>query len=277
MRADRTHRAVTDDGVEIAGRVFGAGPPLVLVHGAVDDGELDWAPLLPHLSDRFTCLVISGRGRGISGDGPDHSPGRLAADVAAFAESVGEPVGLVGLSSGGMLCLGAASQNEAVSAVAAYEPIAFEAMDKQTHSRFATIVTQMAEAAADERPVDAARTFLDFVSNEQEMATLSASDAVELAARHIPVDLQEMEQATQSARPTPTDSTALGRIAAPVLLFHGSATALDWFSESIRYIAEHVPDPEVCDLLGAGHLGPIVEPARVARELRRFFDDKLPA
>jgi pimeloyl-ACP methyl ester carboxylesterase len=33
--ADRVQRAVSADGTEIAGHVFGQGPPLVLVHGGL--------------------------------------------------------------------------------------------------------------------------------------------------------------------------------------------------------------------------------------------------
>ncbi len=37
MTNERIHRAMSRDGTEIAGRVYGQGPPLVLVHGAMDD------------------------------------------------------------------------------------------------------------------------------------------------------------------------------------------------------------------------------------------------
>jgi hypothetical protein len=33
------HRTISADGTEIAGRVHGQGPPLVLVHGGLGDGE----------------------------------------------------------------------------------------------------------------------------------------------------------------------------------------------------------------------------------------------
>jgi pimeloyl-ACP methyl ester carboxylesterase len=50
MIEDRIHRATTDDGVEIAGRVHGDDPPLVFVHGALGDGETAEEPLLPLLT-----------------------------------------------------------------------------------------------------------------------------------------------------------------------------------------------------------------------------------
>ena len=39
MTHTRVHRAVSADGTEIAGRVQGEGPALVLVHGGIGDGD----------------------------------------------------------------------------------------------------------------------------------------------------------------------------------------------------------------------------------------------
>ena len=122
MPEERIHRAVSADGTEIAGRVRGQGPPLVLVHGGIGDGEIAWEALLPHLTDRFTCYLPSTRGRGLSADNPDHSPPRLEEDVTAFVDSIGEPVCLVGWSGSGAWVLGAAARSASVAAVAAYEP-----------------------------------------------------------------------------------------------------------------------------------------------------------
>lgn len=98
---EQIHRTKSADGTEIAATVHGQGPPLVFVHGAMDDGTLQWKPAVPYLADQFTCHVMSVRNRGRSGHSEDLSPPRLVEDVAAYASSVGEPVGLVGLSIGG--------------------------------------------------------------------------------------------------------------------------------------------------------------------------------
>lgn len=243
----------------------------MFVHGAMDDGELDWGALLPLLTDRFTCYVPSTRGRGLSGEHADHTFEHLIQDVTAFVESVGEPVGLVGLSSGGMISLGVAARTSAVSAVAAYEPVVFEVIDEETFARFGEVVGRMVEAAAKDRPTDAARTFLEFVSNYDELGALSASGGFELATRHLPVDLQEFQQAAQSTGPRATDPSVLERITVPVLVLHGSKTALPWFTNCVSHVAEHASDVELCELPGAGHLAPIAEPEPVADELIRFF------
>src|SRR5215207_10998936 len=107
--AGRVQVAISADGTEIVGRVQGHGPPLILVHGAYGDGEIAWKALLPCLTDRYTCYTPSTRGRGLSGDNPDHSVHRLVQDVIAFIDTIGEPVYLVGWS-GIEPSLGAAAQ-----------------------------------------------------------------------------------------------------------------------------------------------------------------------
>jgi pimeloyl-ACP methyl ester carboxylesterase len=118
MMSDRIHRAVSVDGTEIAGRVHGQGPPLVLFHGAPHDGDLAWEALVPHLADRFTCYLPSWRGRGLSADREDHTPPRHEEDATAFVDSIGGSVDVAGWSAGVMTTLGAAANSDAVSAVA---------------------------------------------------------------------------------------------------------------------------------------------------------------
>ena len=57
------------DGLEIAYERVGAGPPLVLVHGAAGDGRL-WQPQLAALSDEFTVVAWDEPGAGRSSDVP---------------------------------------------------------------------------------------------------------------------------------------------------------------------------------------------------------------
>lgn len=83
MSNQRTHYVTATDGVTIGGTVHGQGPPLVFVHGMMADGDIDWQALLGHLTGRFTCYLPSYRGRGLSGDHPDLSIGRLVDDILA--------------------------------------------------------------------------------------------------------------------------------------------------------------------------------------------------
>ena len=84
----------------------------------IGDGDLDWQALLPHLTDRYTCHLPSTRGRGLSGDHPDLSYGRMVDDVLTYVDSIGEPTGLVGWSGGATWALAMAAQSDVVDAVA---------------------------------------------------------------------------------------------------------------------------------------------------------------
>ena len=256
MSEERIHRTVSEDGTRIAGRVHGQGAPLVLVHGAFADGDLEWEALLPRLADRFTCYLMSTRGRGLSADHADHSPRRVVQDVTAFVESIGEPVALAGVSGGGMHALGAAAQTDAVSTLAVYEPVVFEVIDDATRAAYHEAVVGAGRAVVNGRPAEAALTFLSFIANDAERAMLSeAEDMLEQVGRYGPIDLLEFQHHVAGyPGSSPTAPDTLTRIAAPTLILHGSHTARPWFGEAARHVAEHVADAEVQEIPEAGHL-----------------------
>jgi pimeloyl-ACP methyl ester carboxylesterase len=93
-------------GLRIAYRRRGSGPPLLLVHGGLCDGRV-WRPQLEGLSDEFTLVAWDAPGCGSSTDPPESF--RLAdyADaLAGFVDCLGlrRPC-LVGHSFGGALLL----------------------------------------------------------------------------------------------------------------------------------------------------------------------------
>ena len=272
MSEERIHRAVSDDGTEIVGTVHGQGPPLVLQHGAMDHGEVTWRSMLPHLTDRYTCHVPSLRNRGRSGRSDDSTPPRLVEDLAAYAASLGEPVGLVGLSLGGALVLGAAGRVPA-SAVVSYEPAVTEVIDEHTFGRFAETVMQEAELADEGRLADAIRAFGRLVGNDAEVAALEEAGAFELMGPNAPADLAVLEQGSAYEGPKATAPAALARLDMPVLLLQGErSNAGSWFHACVRHVADHVPHAEVCELTDLGHLAPMVDPAPVADEIVGFLD-----
>ncbi|MDP8932279.1 MAG: alpha/beta hydrolase [Actinomycetota bacterium] len=271
MTDDRMHRAISADGTEIAGRVEGQGPPLVLVHGPVHDGDIAWEALLPLLTDRFTCFLPSLRGRGSSGDNPDHSPPRFQEDVKAFVDSIGELVCLTGWSDGGSLALGAAAHSGAVAAVAAYEPSVWSLMQEDEFARFGATVEQWSEATADGRLLDAAHIFHRYVCTDNELAVLDA-EYIDRQASIFPLLLQELQQEASYEGPEPADPEVLRQIDAPVLVLLGQLTRLDrWFTASAKHVAQHVADSHVRELPEVGHFAPLAAPKPVARELISFF------
>ena len=219
--AGRVQVAISADGTEIVGRVRGQGPPLVLVHGGWGDGEVAYEALVPHLADRFTCYTPSTRGRGLSGDNPDHSVHRLVQDVTAFIDTIGEPVYLVGWS-GVEPPLGAAAQSRAVSAVALFEGYipAVAAADDLASLRAA--IERTAAAAADGRLTDAARTFAPLVATRAELAALDG-DFFQRWGPSIPAMLHYFRQ-NLPQQASPHDPEQLARISAPLLALWGTET-----------------------------------------------------
>jgi pimeloyl-ACP methyl ester carboxylesterase len=272
MPEDRIHRAVSVDGTEIAGRVQGQGPALVLVHGGIGDGDIAREAQLPHLTDRFTCYLPSTRGRGLSGDNPDHSPPRLEEDVTAFVDSIGEPVCLLGWSGSGAWVLGATAYSSVV-AVAAYEPGVVSVMREGDFARTRVTLEQMGAAAANGRLLDAVRAFARWICTDDEIAALEKTDFFERWAGAVPALLQFVQHEATFAGPRSTDPELLWQVAAPVLLLSGQQTQLrTFFTDAAQHIAQHVPDPHVRELQGVGHFAPLLAPESIAEELISFFE-----
>lgn len=274
---ERIQRAESGDGTEIAGTIHGQGPPLVLVHAGLGDGELDWGAALPFLKERFTCYCMSTRGRGLSADHPDQSIERQVEDVVAFVESMGEPVGLAGPSGGAMFVLGAAARTEAIAAAAVCDPLAFELLGEEDEVRLHDAVERMAALTDEDRLEEAARDWMTEWANDDEMTAMAESGYLEACAEFVPMLLRVLQQDDDHDGYSPTDPAVLQRITAPVLILQGSeAEAVwPWFTESVHHVAEHVSDSQVSEVPGAGHMGTWVKPESYAEELVSFFEAAL--
>ncbi len=270
MTATKTHRAVSADGTEIVGRVVGEGPPLVLVHGGIGDGEFAFTELLPHLTDRFTCHLPSMRGRGLSGDHPDLEVRRLVDDVLTYIDSLGQPAGLVGWSAGADLVLAAAAQSDAVDAVVVYEPALPPLLDEQAQAVYGRTFARMGELAAEGKLTEAMRAFAGVPFNDDELAVADNAGYLEAAGRYVPNLLSTIQQQPEYRGPTPDDPVVLGAISAPVLVLQGSDTK-PLMTRSVRHVADHVPNAGVQEIPGAGHAAPLTHPDALAEALTEVF------
>jgi pimeloyl-ACP methyl ester carboxylesterase len=270
MDNQRTHYVTTTDGVTIGGAVHGQGPPLVFVQGMLADGDTDWQALLPHLTGRFTCHLPSLRGRGLSGDHPDLSQGRIVDDFLAYVDSIEAPTGLVGWSSGAYLAVVAAAQSDAVDAVAPFEPGVLSLMDEQEQAVFGGAAARMGELAAEGRLTAAARAMAGWPFNDEEIAMAEDAGYFEAAGRYVPNLLNLLQQWAEYEGPTPDDPAVLGAISAPVLVLHGADTK-PFFVASARYEADRVPNARVHEIPGAGHAAPLTHPEALAEALTEFF------
>ncbi len=271
MSNQRAHYVTTTDGVIIGGTVHGQGSPLVFVHGMLADGDTDWQALLPHLTGRFTCHLLSLRGRGLSGDHPDLRPGRMVDDILAYVDSIEAPTGLVGWSSGAYLAVtAAAAQSDAVDAVAPIEPGVLSLMDEHEQAVFGAAAARMGELAAEGRLAAAARAFAGWPFNDEEIAMAEDAGYFEAAGRYVPNLLNLLQQWGEYEGPTPDDPAVLGAISAPVLVLHGADTT-PFLTASSRYVADRVPNARVHEIPGAGHVAPLTHPEALAEALTDFF------
>jgi pimeloyl-ACP methyl ester carboxylesterase len=269
---ERIHRTISADSTEIAGRVHGQGPPLVLFHGTPHDGDLAWEALVPHLADRFTCYLPNARGKGLSGDSDDHTPPRHEEDATAFVDSIGGSVHVAGWSYGALPALSAAANSDAVTAVAIYEPTIIPLMREDDRAEALDNLQVVGAAAADGRLADAARAFHPFVATDDELAALDA-DYYQRSGTAFPAWLRTVQAARTYEGPRSIDPGAMARISAPVLLLRGQQTRLaTFYTDTERYVAEHVADPHLLELPGIGHFAPAVAPEPVAEALVSFFE-----
>jgi pimeloyl-ACP methyl ester carboxylesterase len=274
MDTARIHRARSHDGTEIAGSVHGQGPPLILLHSGLGDGDLDCGALVPHLRDRFTCYLPCTRSRGLSGASTDLSPQRHQEDIIAFAESIGGPVGVMASSGGAIAMLGAAARTPAIAAVATYEPLVFEVLGQAEGEGFHAAAHRMAQAAEQGRPADAARHLVGYLADDREMAALEVAGYFDAAARYVPVLLGQLEGLATSTEPSPTEPGQLSMITQPLLILRGARAVRQWFPDSADHVAAHVPQAEVHQIAETRHHAAWVEPEPVAAELARFFEGR---
>ncbi len=109
------------DGVALAVERQGAGPSLLLVHGA-SGSHLSFARLIPLLTSSFTTFAIDRRGYGRSDGQAGHSFLREAEDIAAVINALPAPVYVFAHSSGAIETLEALILTKRVRGAILYEP-----------------------------------------------------------------------------------------------------------------------------------------------------------
>jgi pimeloyl-ACP methyl ester carboxylesterase len=113
------------DGTSLAVWVEGVGPPLVLVHGSVQDHTASGL-LVKELQGSINTFSMDRRGFGASGDAACYAIEREFEDVAAVVDAVAAradaPVALWGHSYGASCAMGGAALTTNVDHLLLYEP-----------------------------------------------------------------------------------------------------------------------------------------------------------
>lgn len=243
------------DGTTIAYWRSGHGPPLVLVHGAISDRRI-WAGVQRALGDRFTLYSINRRGQEGSGAPRDHDLERDFEDVVAVIDAIGEPVHLLGHSSGAHCALGAALLTEHVRSLILYEP-------PPPGPRLAAVAKQIRELVDAGRPDDAVVRFI----GQARTAELKKSPIwpVLLAfAPSLAVDVAAVAHHT-------FDASRFGVLDIPVLLLVGGNSG-PGPREVSNALAQVLRNVQVRELAGQGHMANLEAPELFSTEVAKFLE-----
>jgi pimeloyl-ACP methyl ester carboxylesterase len=262
-------RARSADGTEIGWRSWGAGPPLLLVHGSMTDGRC-WDAVAALLSADFELHVPDRRGRGLSPAAGTQDLDAEVADLRAVLAAIGRPAAVGGWSFGAVVALEAVLRGAEVEALAVYEPPLPAGMPGPPpgfREEFAALVD------ADEHDA-AARLFLTRV--------LRLSGAVVDVMRAFPLwhsvvagvpaarwELQVLDDYRY-------DAARVGRCLVPTTVLAGSESPRHLVAASERLAAD-LPAGRLVGLPGQHHFALISDPAGFAEHLRSALLPGAPA
>ncbi len=251
------------NGLEIAYRRVGEGPPLVFVHGAGEDSRV-WQPQLAALADEFTVLAWDEPGAGRSSDLPaDFGLADYANCLAALIEVLAlGPAHVAGLSWGGTLVLEAYRHHpELVTTLILIDTYAGwkgSLSEEEVHARVAG-ARQMLAAPAEEFDPTPPRLFAG--ETPTEFVPLLEEIAADVRPETLRAQLLVMAEADQR--------DLLPKIAVPTLLIWGELDARSPLSVA-RQFQEAIPDTKLVVIPGAGHGSNLERPEPLNEAVREF-------
>ena len=254
---------VRTDGLKIAYERVGAGPLLVLVHGAAEDSRT-WQRQLAVLADEFTVVAWDEPGAGRSSDLPEGMTLACFADgLAALVESLQlGPAHVAGLSWGGTMALELYRRHPGLVATLIM-------IDTYAGWKGSLPADEVRARAAGARRMLAAPP-KDF---DPTLPGLFAGDppaALLPLLATIAADVRPATLACQLAIMAETDlSDLLPQIGVPTLLVWGDSDVRSPLRVA-RQFQEAIPDTQLVVIEGAGHLSHLERPDQVNDALREF-------
>ena len=210
--------------------------PVVLIHGATNDGQNDWGAIAPELGHRYHVFVPDCRGHGRSSNPHmTYSFKELAADVAAFVRAIGyERAHIIGHSNGGNVALVTLLEHPDI---------------------VQTCIPQAANAYVTRYLIEREPT----VFNPEWMAREVPGWLHEVKSLHNHVHGNEywrdllwltMKEIISEPNYAPFE---LRRVEKPVLVIMGADDPVNAPDEHAQYIADHIPEAELWIPENTGH------------------------
>jgi pimeloyl-ACP methyl ester carboxylesterase len=251
------------DGLEIAYRRAGGGPPLVLVHGGACDGRL-WRPQLAALADEFTVMAWDEPGAGSSSDVPaDFGLADYAHCLAALIEALGlGPAHVAGLSWGGTVAQELYRHHPGLVATLiladTYAGWKGSLPGEEVRARVDGLRRMLAEPAGEFDP-----TLPGLFAGDPpaEFVPLMEAMAADVRPESMRTALLVMAEADQR--------DLLPRIAVPTLLIWGELDARSPLDVSHQF-ERAIPDARLVVIPGAGHVSNLERPERFNEVVRGF-------
>lgn len=262
-------RMVRANGIGMHIVASGDGPPLTFIHGLGWDHHM-WRPAFDRYAGRYRTIAGDSRGHGGSDmpEGP-YTMAQFADDWAEALEALSALPGcIVGLSQGGMVA----------QALAIAAPHKVKAM---------VLVSTTCRAAAD--------TTANMAERLNSMRKAGARAGAEIAATSIfsegfrtanpaYIDAFIEARAAQPQEPLISAMAALShfdycagleQLDIPTLVIAGTQDALTPL-DAVRTVAGHIPNAELVEMPGAGHIIPAEQPEAFFAILDRFLSQHYP-
>ena len=255
--------AVTAWGLEIAYERVGVGPPLMLVHGAAEDGRV-WRPQLAGLADEFTVIAWDEPGAGRSSDVPaDFGMPDYAKCLAALIEALAVgPAHVAGISWGGTVALQLYRDHPELCAslilADTYAGWKGSLPEEEVRARIAGVRRML---AAPEGQFDPALPGLFAADPPAAFVPMLAQMAAAVRPESVRTALFVMAETDQR--------DLLPQISVPTLLVWGERDVRSPLAVA-RHFERMIPDAELVVLPDAGHLSNLEQPALFNDALRAF-------
>lgn len=271
------------DSTTIGYRQMGHGPALILVHGAMQASQ-NFMKLAAALSDAYTVYVMDRRGRGLSGPfGSDYCMKKAVDDIDALLRATGAHY-VFGLSAGALISLQAALMLPAIHKLAIYEP-PLPIDSRQSPTAWAPrYERELAQGNLGAAMVSVLKGTVDrnlFTALPRPLLTRFMNMALrgeshEVQGNDVPLDLliPTLHYDIQVVNEMTGTLDTFRSISAEVLLLGGDKS-LAYLKLALDRLETVLPQVRRVEFNGVGHLAADNggQPERVARELRKFFND----
>ena len=272
----------TAGGTRLYAKVWGSGPPVVLIHGWPLSGD-SWDPISHALADAgFTAIAYDRRGFGRS-DQPSggYDYDTFADDLGAVMDhcAKGQDAALVGFSMGGGEIARYLSRHQGrgvsrVALVSAVVPYMLKSEDNPDGVPKETFDT-MTEGMLEDRAHFFTGFFKDFYGVgwidkpvSEEMLRLSWATAMMAGLR--PTLLSAKAFATTDFRPD------LAHFRVPTLVIHGTADKTVPIDATAREVVKAVPQAQLIEYHGEAHGVFGTQTERLKNDLLNFLEGRAP-